>query len=166
VLRIKPKSSEQQATLFIAKRSLQTICSIFNSFVIFLLSGKFYLSYDVSLLLTRLFNFLCFKVLILPFLLKARFWYSALLSWNTFVGQVGLELVTEMLLPLAPEHWGYSNTPSLPFFLERETQCVTLSSLELGMKTRMASNSQRTDCLCLLSAGIEDVCLHTRLLLF
>jgi hypothetical protein len=40
------------------------------------------------------------------------------------------------------------------FVSETESHCVTLSVLELLMQAKLASNSQKATCLCLLSAGI------------
>lgn len=45
------------------------------------------------------------------------------------------------------------------FFPEAGLLCVTLESvLELTLQTRLVSNSQRSTCFCLLSAGIKCVC--------
>ena len=39
--------------------------------------------------------------------------------------------------------------------------CLWLAVLELTMYTRLASNLQRSACLCLPSAGIKSICYHT-----
>ena len=42
-------------------------------------------------------------------------------------------------------------------FLETESHYVALADLELTMEIRLASNSQRSTCLCLSCAGIQDM---------
>ena len=51
-------------------------------------------------------------------------------------------------------------TPQIFFvcFYETGSHYVGLAVLELTMQTRLASNSLRSACLCLPSAGIKDVC--------
>lgn len=46
------------------------------------------------------------------------------------------------------------------FWFLRQFISVALAVLEPALKTRLASNSQRSTCLCLLNAGIKGLCHH------
>jgi hypothetical protein len=68
-----------------------------------------------------------------------------------------------------PSFFSHTETPCLPKFwiivclfrsFETEFCDVALDVLELTLKTRLTSNSQRSSCLCLLSAGIKGVHYH------
>jgi hypothetical protein len=48
----------------------------------------------------------------------------------------------------------------LLLYFEIGAHYIVLAGLELSMKTRLASNPQRSTCFCLLRAGIEGVHHH------
>ena len=81
------------------------------------------------------------------------FWYTAL---------TGLEPTA--ILPQSPTHWDYSmhyhawllEVFGFASFCETGFLCVVLAVLELIL----ASNSQRSSCLCLLGAGIRGASNH------
>jgi hypothetical protein len=43
-------------------------------------------------------------------------------------------------------------------FLEKWFLCVAMAVLELVLYTSLATNSQKSTCLCLLTAGIKGMC--------
>ena len=85
------------------------------------------------------------------------------------VGFLELELqlvVSHLKWELGTRFGSSSRAMSVLFFLfyfwffKAEFLCVVLAVLELALYTRLALNSQRSICLCLLSARIKGVCHH------
>ena len=80
-------------------------------------------------------------------------------SVTQFADQASLELI-EICLPLPAGIKGVCHhRPATYLFFETGSHCVVLAVLDYAMQIKLATNSQRSACLCLPTLGLK-VCCH------
>lgn len=97
-----------------------------------------------------------------------REWSSMLIFSPVFWLWIWWTSCFKLLLPLPCCHnelylelWVKITLISLSDFFEKGSHCVSLADLELAKQTRLASDSENSACLCLLSAGMKGAHYHT-----